>query len=251
MAVVQVEDMEGQAEVVIFPAVYRRCASLLEPDAVLLFKGRAEANEDTPRLLASEVGLLRDASKRARHRSAQTLRIAVTVGDVAPHLASTLRDVLERHRGSIPVYVDVSCSDSDGFRARIAPNRYLFVDPTDALMGELEQLLGAGCARPDGLRHPVTDDAERIETLLRAIPAHSGLVGEQEEQFRRLRQRIGQRQATGAEAWARWHHCSMTTHTAPRRWLVTSRPSSLRSSRYGRVFGARAARPRGPSCRRC
>ncbi len=150
MAVVQVEDMEGQAEVVIFPAVYRRCASLLEPDAVLLFKGRAEANEDTPRLLASEVGLLRDASKRARHRSAQTLRIAVTVGDVAPHLASTLRDVLERHRGSIPVYVDVSCSDSDGFRARIAPNRYLFVDPTDALMGELEQLLGAGCARLTG-----------------------------------------------------------------------------------------------------
>ncbi len=147
MAVVQVEDMEGHAEVVIFPAVYRRCASLLEPDAVLLFKGRAEANEDTPRLLASEVGLLRDASKRARHGSAQTLRIAVDVGDVVPHLASTLRDVLERHRGSIPVYVDVSRSEADGFRARIAPHRYLFVDPTDALVGELEQLLGPGCVR--------------------------------------------------------------------------------------------------------
>lgn len=38
------------------------------------------------------------------------------------------------------------------------------------------------------------DDAERLEVALRAIPAHSGLVGEQEEQFRRLRLRIGQRQ---------------------------------------------------------
>ena len=147
MAVVQLEDMEGQAEVVVFPAVYRRCASLLEPDAVLLLKGRAEANDDTPRLLAREVGLLADASKRQRQGVAQTLRIAVDAGDQAPHLASTLRDVLERHRGSIPVYVDVRCADSGGFRARIAPNRYLFVDPTDALMGELEQLLGAGCAR--------------------------------------------------------------------------------------------------------
>jgi len=147
MAVIQVEDMEGQAEVVVFPAVYRRCASLLEPDAALLFKGRAEANEDMPRLLASEVSLLADASKRQRQQSAQALRIAVEVGDAAADLASTLRGVLERHRGSIPVYVDVFRSDSDGFRARIAPNRYLFVDPNDALMGELEQLLGAGCAR--------------------------------------------------------------------------------------------------------
>ena len=147
MAVVQVEDMEGQAEVVIFPAVYRRCASLLEPDAVLLLKGRAEANDDTPRLLASEVGLLADASKWQRQCSNQTLHIAVDVGDMAPDFASTLCDVLGRHRGSIPVYVDVRRCDAQGFRARIAPNRYLFVEPTDALIGELEQLLGVGCAR--------------------------------------------------------------------------------------------------------
>lgn len=47
---------------------------------------------------------------------------------------------------------------------------------------------------PDELSDALNDDAEQLETRLRAIPAHSGLVGEQEEQFRRLRQRIGQRQ---------------------------------------------------------
>ncbi len=147
MAVIQIEDMEGQAEVVLFPAVYRRCASLLEPDAVLLIKGRAEANEDTPRLLASEVSLLSEASKRQRQRTSQILRIAVDAGGVTVDVASSLRQVLERHRGSIPVYVDVCRADPEGFNARIAPNRYLFVDPTDALIGELEQLLGTGCAR--------------------------------------------------------------------------------------------------------
>ena len=40
----------------------------------------------------------------------------------------------------------------------------------------------------------VVDGADRIEAILRAIPAHSELEGEPEERFRRLRQRIGQRQ---------------------------------------------------------
>ncbi|HJO03937.1 MAG TPA: hypothetical protein QGG47_08180 [Acidobacteriota bacterium] len=41
----------------------------------------------------------------------------------------------------------------------------------------------------------MVDNAERLEAALRAIPAHSGLEGEAEEQFRLRRQRIGRRQS--------------------------------------------------------
>ncbi len=41
----------------------------------------------------------------------------------------------------------------------------------------------------------VPEDAEQLEAVLRAIPDDSGLEGDEQEQFRRLRRRIGQRQA--------------------------------------------------------
>ncbi len=52
MAFVQLEDMTGQAEVVVFPRVYQQYAALLEPDACVAVRGKVDVKEDGVKVLA-------------------------------------------------------------------------------------------------------------------------------------------------------------------------------------------------------
>jgi DNA polymerase-3 subunit alpha len=145
MAILQIEDMEGQARVVVFPKVYQKCASLLIDDSVLLVKGRKDSGDDDASILASTIEPLAEMAGKVDEVPevvAETVEIRLDVDTMAPSVAGALRAVLERHRGPVPVIVALTGSAPRGFLARITPNRYLFVEPSAALIGELEKLLG-------------------------------------------------------------------------------------------------------------
>jgi len=142
MAVVVIEDLVGQAEIVVFPKVYTACGDLLVEDASLLFRGRVEASDDAARMIASEVLTFEQAQEQVQKSPPQTVEIVVDLSTAEPELPSRLCDVLERHRGNIPVRVNLQRSAPDGFLVSLAPNRYLFVEPTGGLVEELESLVG-------------------------------------------------------------------------------------------------------------
>jgi DNA polymerase-3 subunit alpha len=55
MAFVQLEDMQGQCEVVVFPSVYAEYKGLLEQDAIVVVKGKAQTREGQTSLLADMI----------------------------------------------------------------------------------------------------------------------------------------------------------------------------------------------------
>src|SRR5215203_1385257 len=55
MAMLQLDDTRGLAEVIVFPRVYVKCASCVRDDAILKVKGRVERKEGIPRVVALEV----------------------------------------------------------------------------------------------------------------------------------------------------------------------------------------------------
>jgi DNA polymerase-3 subunit alpha len=85
MAMLQLDDTRGLAEVMVFPRVYAKCAGCVREDAVLKVKGKVEMKEGIPRIVALEmeelhlepgadpvyldagafVGLSREAARRA------------------------------------------------------------------------------------------------------------------------------------------------------------------------------------------
>ncbi len=144
MAVVTIEDREGQAEVVLFPNVYATCRARLEPDTVHLFSGRPDGGDDSARMIASRVFGFEEARLEQRCREARALRIAVDLARAEAGLPERLTQVLERHRGATPVEILLERRGQPGYRVSVAPNRYLFVDPSGELVRELEELLGTG-----------------------------------------------------------------------------------------------------------
>ncbi|MGF1472672.1 MAG: DNA polymerase III subunit alpha [Rubrobacteraceae bacterium] len=55
MAMLQLDDMRGLAEVMVFPRVYANCSDCVREDAVLKVKGRVERKEGLPRIVAMEI----------------------------------------------------------------------------------------------------------------------------------------------------------------------------------------------------
>ena len=64
MAFVDLEDLYGEVEVVVFPNVYERCAAVVSEDNVVAVKGRLNFKEDEmPKLLAESVVPIEEAGE--------------------------------------------------------------------------------------------------------------------------------------------------------------------------------------------
>ncbi|MFY9134956.1 MAG: DNA polymerase III subunit alpha, partial [Bacillota bacterium] len=55
MAFVQIEDLTGQVEVVVFPRTYQECADILARDAIVVVKGRVDVKEEGIKILADSI----------------------------------------------------------------------------------------------------------------------------------------------------------------------------------------------------
>ncbi len=147
MAVLQVEDLEGLAEVVVFPDAYRACFALLREDEAVLISGRPETDDDAARMIAGDIQSLTSFFEQKANEQAREVRISVTLTGLAEEIPDRLCSVLERHRGEVPVSIRLQRPNPRGFRAIVAPNRFLWVTPSAELVAEIEELLGDGSVR--------------------------------------------------------------------------------------------------------
>jgi DNA polymerase-3 subunit alpha len=139
MASFTLEDLEGGAEVLVFPETYKKVAGRLADDQVVLVKGKAEAAEEGPsRILATEV-LPLDQAKMAEARYV-TIRVPLTGWDRG--VGEKLRDILGSHKGDCPVTLDLVRPGS--YAVAVAPSTYFRVRPDAVLRDEVEALLGPG-----------------------------------------------------------------------------------------------------------
>jgi DNA polymerase-3 subunit alpha len=139
MAVFMLEDVAGSLEVVVFPETFSRHAPLIEADAMLLVRGKYERDDESSRIVASE--LLPIAALRER-----------TTREVVIHLEGEkqgrttferLAELLARHRGDRRVLLELSVNGPERplrVRSEVAQR----VKPTERLVAEVEQLCGTG-----------------------------------------------------------------------------------------------------------
>ena len=133
------EDLEGGAEVLVFPETYKKVAARLADDVVVLVKGRAESlDEGKSRLLATDVVPL-DQARMAETRFV-TIRVPLSAWDRAK--GERLRDILGSHRGECPVTLEMV--RPGGESVAVAPSAYFRVRADQTLRAEVEGLLGPG-----------------------------------------------------------------------------------------------------------
>jgi DNA polymerase-3 subunit alpha len=134
MVFVRLDDLSGSAEVVVFNSVYVHSRELLEPDAILVVKGRVDhKQEGETKLIAIEVTAFEAAQE------AKEVRLRVDALRAQAGLVGELARLVKDFPGETPVILNVDTSLGPKV-LELGPGYR--VKPSAAFFGEVKALLG-------------------------------------------------------------------------------------------------------------
>jgi DNA polymerase-3 subunit alpha len=139
MCVFTIEDRDGGLEVVVFPETFRQGGHLAENGRMVLVKGKFERDNETARIVASEILPIETV------REALATAVAIRVS-TPPHGRGTferLWDVFALHKGDRPVAFRIEERDRR-LVVRIDVNSQIRVRPSEQLVSEVEKICGRG-----------------------------------------------------------------------------------------------------------
>ena len=102
MAVFTLEDAQGGVEVIVFPETYQRSASLIETGTMVLVRGKLERDEESVRILASEILPIDSVRERLAREVAIRVKMPADRG-----LFEALGEIFSRHRGDRRVSFEI------------------------------------------------------------------------------------------------------------------------------------------------
>jgi len=137
MAVINVEDKKGFTEVVVFPDVFARCATLLNDDRPLLITGEAEVGDNLVKIRAQEIVAL----ETVKQKLIKSIVIPVSQEGLTRSSLMKLRDIIFRYPGECRLKFRINL-DGDKKATVVTHNRYSVL-PEENLIEEIESLVGA------------------------------------------------------------------------------------------------------------
>jgi DNA polymerase III subunit alpha len=147
MAMLQLDDTRGLAEVMVFPRVYAKFASCIREDAVLKVKGRVERKEGIPRVMAMEIEEL-----HLEPGLDPIYLYADAFVGLPRSIAEEAFEVIGQHPGGSPLVL----VSNDG----IPEETICTVGDSSDLYAELKQLLGSRCI--SAVRKVTEPEMERV-----------------------------------------------------------------------------------------
>ena len=136
MAYVQLEDLQGLVEIIVFPELFQNCSEFLSTDTVIQAMGTVDHMDSGARLKATKLEPLHDLQTRTVKRV--TIRLAETPETWGK--LPKLQEVLHRHPGPAPIAFHFHLDSQ--VQAESAPLPNVSVLPSSDLVYEVEQILG-------------------------------------------------------------------------------------------------------------
>jgi DNA polymerase-3 subunit alpha len=140
MAVFTLEDSQGGVEVIVFPETYQRAGSLIEPGTMVLVRGKLERDDESVRVLASEILAIESVRERLSREVA--IRLTVPAGR---GVFEALGEIFSRHRGDRRVSFEIDLPGAaTPLRVKADVSSQIRVRPSSTLIAEVEQVVGRG-----------------------------------------------------------------------------------------------------------
>jgi DNA polymerase-3 subunit alpha len=133
MAIVGLEDIDGEMEIVVFPSSYTQIASYLKENTVVVVKGKVSFRDGFPKMMANEMAGIDEV-----YDMIKSLQVDLShTGELG---LEKLKEKLARFPGKVPVYLQM---DTNNYKkVEILVGEDLYVTPSEVLMEELKILVG-------------------------------------------------------------------------------------------------------------
>jgi DNA polymerase-3 subunit alpha len=138
MAVFMLEDEVAKVEAVVWPEAFTKYDGLIAADAMLLVRGKYERDDESSRLLVSEITPI----ETIRERQVREVEIRLQGAGLGGSAIRTLAGVLDRHPGDRKVSVVVELNGSRNLRVRAVTARR--IRPSEDFVRAVEAVCGAG-----------------------------------------------------------------------------------------------------------
>jgi DNA polymerase III subunit alpha len=138
MAILNLEDLSGTVETVVFPDLYASSHHLLLTDTPLIVAGQLDKSEQGNKIKAIRIHLLAEVKKKGATR----MDIKLSATGLTQDDLLKVKDILLRYQGVIPVYLRLQNPTRKD--SLISVGREIRVSPSDQLISEIESVLGAG-----------------------------------------------------------------------------------------------------------
>ena len=135
MAFVQLEDLEGTIEVVIFPSVYGTCVDLLVADTPILVEGKLQLEDKGAKVLAETVIPM----EKAEALWTAEVHFAIDVARTDAPTLARMRDIIQRHPGDCKGFIRLK---NDNTVTLIAMADNWGIQPGRELSRDINSLLG-------------------------------------------------------------------------------------------------------------
>lgn len=143
MAFVQVEDLHGSIEVLVFSEVYDRHQGLIAPDTVLLIEGTISQRDSQPKIIANS--LERVENLREKFQNQLQLNIKLDTSEISEDDLQEMASMFGSNSGETPVKFQVKSEHSS---KPISMNvRKYVVDPSNELLSGLRNVVGQEAVR--------------------------------------------------------------------------------------------------------
>lgn len=136
MAFVTLEDLSGSVEIVVFPETYAASMELLKGEDPILVSGELDVGEESCKMLANEVSLLRDI----KETMTELIHIRLTTPGLDEMQMRQLKGIIQRYRGNCQVELHIVIPNRSETTIRLPEN--LKMAASDEAMADAEKLFG-------------------------------------------------------------------------------------------------------------
>ena len=140
MAVITLEDRGGSLEAVIFPETYAKYRSLVEVDGLVIARGKLEKDDESARLVVTEIGPV----ETVVHSGPRVMAIHLTTPPHDRQTVEALAELFVRHRGTNRVSLDIELRREPQPMKVTAELSQTRIRPSETLVAEVERLCGEG-----------------------------------------------------------------------------------------------------------
>jgi DNA polymerase-3 subunit alpha len=141
MCVFMLDDARGSVEVVVFPETFKQSGHVAENGRMVVVTGKLERDDESARILATEVAPIEVLTERL------ATSVAITV-ITPPHDRTTVErlwDVLSHHKGDRCVALTIEMRPPlKPMRVKMDVHNQFRVRPSDSLVADIERVCGQG-----------------------------------------------------------------------------------------------------------
>lgn len=135
MAFVDLEDLYGAIEVIVFPNVFERYSELIYEDGLIVVKGTVNfKEEEAPKILANSIFSLSDYREMKERK---IIKLMIPYDMEESETLENIREVLQAYPGEIPVIIYSEIS-----RKKFKTQSELWVDGKEGFFREITKIIG-------------------------------------------------------------------------------------------------------------